>query len=376
MRFLHTSDLHLGKRIYETSLVEDQIYILNEIIDIAKSQNVDAVLISGDVYDKSIPPAEAVTAFDKFVTALSKSNIKVFIISGNHDSAQRLDFMSELLKKENVFICGSFKGELEKIELSDENGKINIYLLPFIKPSSVRQYNADTAIDTCEDAVSFVLDNADIDYSKRNIILAHQFITGACEDGSEEMSVGGLDNISSDVFSWFVYTALGHIQRAQIVGFDNVRYSGTPLKYSFSESMHNKSVTIVDLPKKGEITIDQIPLNAYRDMRCIKGTYDELVTFENYSGTNTDDYIKATLTDEDDVMDALAKLRTVYPNILTLEYENTRTKTAYDIENIEGESQSVSPIDMLSKLYKMQYGTELTESQRSVAEKLIEDVWG
>ena len=277
MKFLHTSDLHIGKRLHETSLLEDQKYILSQIVDIAKDKKVDAVLISGDVYDKSIPQADAVTIFDRFITELSNCEIKVFMISGNHDSAQRLDFMSELLKDKGVYFCGSYKGELEFATLSDEFGEVNVYLLPFIKPSNVRQHFEDEEVDSFESAVKFVIENANIDYSKRNIILSHQFITGSTTDGSEELIIGGLDNISSEIYNQFDYTALGHIHRVQSAGCEKIRYSGTPLKYSFSEANHNKSVTIVEVFEKGNIKITPVSLKPLRDLRCVKGKYSDII---------------------------------------------------------------------------------------------------
>lgn len=374
MKFLHTSDLHIGKRLHEKSLFEDQEYILKQIVEIAKAQRVDAVLISGDVYDKSIPQAESTILFDNFVTDLASLKIKVFMISGNHDSAQRLDFMSSLLKSQNVFFCGSFKGKLECIELSDEFGKINVYMLPFIKPSNVRVYAKDQEIKDYEDAVQYVINEANIDESERNIILSHQFITGSTTDGSEEIIVGGLDNISSNVYSQFDYVALGHIHRSQSVGRDVIRYSGTPLKYSFSEVGHKKSVTVVEILAKGNVNISFEELTPLRDMRCLKGSYEEIMKLENYQGTKLDDFIKVTLTNENDITDAILKIRTVYPNILVLEYDNKRTRAVSDFSAIATDKIE-SPLEMFENLYKTQFDDDLNDKQVEIMNGLIEQIW-
>ena len=374
MKFLHTSDLHIGKRLHETSLLEDQKYILNQIINIAKEQAVDVVLISGDVYDKSIPQADAVTIFDRFITELSNCEIKVFMISGNHDSAQRLDFMSELLKDNGVYFCGSYKGELECITLSDEFGELNVYLLPFIKPSNVRQYFENEEIESHESAVKFVIENADIDYSKRNIILSHQFITGSTTDGSEELIIGGLDNISSQIYQQFDYTALGHIHRAQSVGCEKIRYSGTPLKYSFSEANHNKSVTIINLLEKGNVNITPISLTPLRDLRCIKGKFSEVTDITTVNTETIEDFIKVTLTDEYDIPDAIMKLRSIFPNILALDYDNNRTRAISDVNHLETQT-TLSPFEMFESLYKTQFGAPLEDEQVEILNKLIEKIW-
>lgn len=374
MKFLHTSDLHIGKRLHETSLLEDQKYILNQIIKIAKDQKVDAVLISGDVYDKSIPQADAVTIFDRFITELSNCEIKVFMISGNHDSAQRLDFMSELLKDRGVYFCGSYKGELECITLTDEFGELNVYLLPFIKPSNVCQYFEKEEIDSYESAVKFVIENTDIDYAKRNIILSHQFITGSATDGSEELIIGGLDNISSQIYQQFDYTALGHIHRGQMVGSEKIRYSGTPLKYSFSEASHNKSVTVITMREKGDMDISQHSLTPLRDLRCIRGSFSDITDITQIDATMTQDFIKVTLTDEYDIPDAIMHLRSVFPNILALDYDNNRTRAISDINDLETHSE-VSPFEMFEALYKAQYDTPLDDEQVGILSKLIEEIW-
>lgn len=375
MKFLHTSDLHIGKRLHEKSLFEDQQYILKQIVDIAKKQEVDAVLISGDVYDRSIPQADATVLFDNFVTELASCKIKVFMISGNHDSAQRLDFMSSLLRSQDVYFCGSFKGELECVELTDELGSVNIYLLPFIKPSNVRSFANEENISSYEEAVKYVIDSANIDITQRNIILSHQFITGSSTDGSEEIIVGGLDNISSNVYSRFDYVALGHIHRAQNIGSDVIRYSGTPLKYSFSEVSNKKSVTIVEIFEKGNVNISVEELIPLRDLRCIKGSYLDIMSYENYMDENLDDFIKVTLTDEDDIPDAILKIRTVYPNVLVLEYDNKRTRAVSEFNETETASLD-TPFEMFESLYKIQFGDDLSDAQVEILNNLIEKIWG
>ena len=276
MKLIHLSDLHLGKRVYDYNLLEDQKYILNEILEVIDAEAPDAVLIAGDIYDKSVPSTEAVETLDEFLFQLSRRHLQVFLISGNHDSPERLAFASRLISDTGIHISPVYHGTVEPAVLSDEYGSVNIYLLPFIKPAHVRRFFPDKKIESYQDALCVVVEALPIDRSKRNILVTHQFITGAVHSDSEEITVGGTDKIDAAVFEAFDYVALGHIHRPQNMGSGRIRYCGTPLKYSFYEANHEKSVTVINLEEKGDLSVRTVPLHPLRDMREIEGTYEEL----------------------------------------------------------------------------------------------------
>ena len=375
MKFMHLSDLHLGKRVNEFSMLEDQVYILNKIVNIIDEEKPAAIILAGDIYDKPIPPAEAVELFDDFLYKLSQRNLKVFIISGNHDSAERIAFGARLFDKTGIYMSPVYTGNISPIEMSDEFGKINIYMLPFIKPVHVRRYFPDTEISSYTDAVSKVIENMHLDTSIRNILITHQFVTGASRTESEDISVGGSDNVNADVFFDFDYVALGHIHRSQSCGSEYIRYSGTPLKYSFSESKDTKSITVVDIKEKGNIKLDFIPLTPLRDMVDIKGTYDDLMLKSFYENTTyPDDYVHITLTDENDILDVITRLRVVYKNIMKLDYDNQRTRSNSEI-NLINDMESKSPLELFDIFYDSRNGQPLNNEQREFMENIIEDIW-
>ena len=376
MKFIHLSDLHLGKRVNEFSLLEDQEYILTKIINIIDEEKPEGVIIAGDVYDKSVPSAEAVELFDDFLVRLAKRNLKVFVISGNHDSAERIAFGGRLMDKSGIYMSPVFGGKVEPITLKDDFGDVNIYMLPFIKPSNVRRFYPENEIVAYTDAVKTVIDNMEIDTSKRNVLVTHQFVTGAVRSESEDISVGGTDNIDASVFECFDYVALGHIHRSQKCGGgEYIRYSGTPLKYSFSEAKDNKTITVVELNAKGNITLDFVPLVPKRDMVEIKGTYDELTLKSFYENTTyQDDYIHITLTDEEDIPDVLTKLRVIYKNIMKLDYDNKRTRTMNEISGA-GDVKEKTPFEHFSEFYELQNGQPLSEEQTEFVSDIIEQLW-
>ena len=371
MKFLHISDLHIGKRVNEFSMIEDQKYILEKIKDIAFDEKVDAVFIAGDIYDKTVPPIEAVGLFDSFVTGLTKRGIKIYAISGNHDSAQRVSFGAGLMRSDGFYISQAYGGNVEKESFKDNFGNVNIYMLPFIRPSDVRRFFDEKEITDYNSAVRTVIESIDVNLSERNIIIAHQFVTGAIKSESEEVFAGGLDNVDSDVFKCFDYAALGHIHRPQNMG-KNIRYCGTPLKYSFSEAGQQKSATVVDMLEKGDIRFKTINLEPLRDMREIKGTYDFLTDRKNYKDTNVNDYIHATLTDENDIVDAITRLRSIYPNIMRLDYDNSRTQGAGDLSQIHANT-SKTPIELFQELFELQNTMEMTEEQKKLAEDTLNE---
>lgn len=374
MKLIHLSDLHIGKRVNEFSMLEDQEYILKKIINVIDDEKPDAVLIAGDVYDKSVPSAEAVQLFDNFLTDLAKRELHTFIISGNHDSAERLAFGGRLMEHSGIHLSPVYSGKVEPISLEDENGKVNFYMLPFIKPANVRRFFEEEAIESYTDAVRIAIENMNINTAERNVIITHQFVTGAERSESEEVSVGGSDNVDASVFDGFDYVALGHIHGPQNIGSERIRYCGTPLKYSFSEVKHNKSVTVVNLGKKGELEIRTVPLTPKHDMREIKGTYDEITLRENYENTNIKDYMHITLTDEEDIPDAIGKLRSIYPNLMKIDYDNTRTRSSNTLETIEN-IEHRSPLDLLAEFYEKQNGQTMSDEQLTFSKQLIESIW-
>lgn len=373
MKFAHIADLHIGKRVHDFSMLEDQRYILDQMLGIFEEQRVDGILIAGDVYDKVVPSAEAVQLFDEFITRLAKLKMPVYMISGNHDSAERLSFGAKLFESSDIYISQVYDGKVKKVGLEDEYGLVNVYLLPFLKPATVRHVLQRDDIESYEDSVTAALQECEVDASQRNVLVAHQFVTGADRCDSEETSVGGLDNVSAEVFDKFDYVALGHIHRPQKMGRETLRYSGTPLKYSFSEVDHKKSVTIVELLEKGNVQINTVPLVPMRDMRKVRGTYMEVTAKESYTVENKMDYLQITLTDEEDVPGALQKLRTIYPNLMRLEYDNKRTRENREVQAVEAQEQK-SELELFGEFYELLNNEPMKEEQTEFMERLIQNL--
>ena len=370
MKLIHISDLHIGKRVHEFSMIEDQRYILNQIGDIIENVKADGVLIAGDVYDKSVPSAEAVQVFDSFLTRLSGEGIPVYVISGNHDSAERLSFGAELLKESGIYISRVYDGEIRTIETEDEYGPLYIHLLPFLKPSVVRHALEREDMATCQEAVEAALEKLKADPEKRNVLVAHQFVLGAGRCDSEEISVGGLDQIDGRVFDGFDYVALGHIHSPQHVGKETIRYCGTPLKYSFSEAGHKKSVTVAEFKEKGNVEIKTIPLTPRLDLRKIKGTYLEVTDRKAYTEENRYDYMQITLTDEEDIPNAMARLRTIYPNLMSLAYDNTRTRENREIQGLQEQSRKTE-LELFGEFFEKLNNEPMKEEQEEYMKNLI-----
>lgn len=375
MKLIHLSDLHLGKRVNDFSMLEDQQYILAEILQIIDREEPDGVLIAGDVYDKSVPSAEAVALLDDFLVRLSKRELRIFVISGNHDSPERMAFGGRLMERSGVHLAPVYDGRVEPVVLTDQYGPVKLYLLPFVKPSHVRRCFPEREIATYTDAVAAAIEAMGVDTTVRNVLVTHQFVTGAARCDSEELSVGGTDNVDAAVFDPFDYVALGHIHGPQQVGRETVRYCGTPLKYSFSEAGHKKSVTVVELGEKGAVTIRTIPLKPLRDMVELRGTYEALTLRAFYEGTSyPHDYIHITLTDEEDIPDAVGKLRIIYPNLMKLDYDNKRTRAGIHLEGAEDVPQK-SPLELLEEFYSSQNGQPMSEEQRAFARDMMERIW-
>ena len=372
MKLFHLSDLHIGKRVNEFSMIEDQKYILTQILYAADQEKPDGILISGDVYDRTIPTAEAVQVFDAFLTRLSEQKIPAFIISGNHDSAERLAFGSSLMGKSGIYFSKVYDGTVEKIPMQDAYGTVWIYLLPFLRPSTIRHALPERAeeVQSTADAVRIALEQTKIDEKERNVLLAHQFVTGAKRCDAEELQVGDVDQIPAELFASFEYLALGHIHSPQKVGRETVRYCGAPLKYSFSEAGQEKSITVVELKEKGSVDLRTIPLKPLHDLRKIRGTYLEVTAKSFYENRDCEDYLQVTLTDEEDVPDGMAKLRTIYPNLMRLEYDNKRTRSNAEVRAAERVEEK-SELELFQEFYELQNNQSMTEVQEQFVEELL-----
>lgn len=371
MKVIHLADLHLGKRVNGFSMIEDQKYILKKIVGIIDDEKPNAILIAGDVYDRSIPSEEAVELLDGFLVDLAKRKLDVYIISGNHDSAERVAFGGRLMDASGIHMAPVYSGMIEPLPLSDEYGRVDFWLIPFLKPPHVRRFYPDETTESYTEAMETVIRHLNIDTNNRNIALVHQFITGASRCDSEEQSVGGLDDISAEVFAPFDYVALGHLHGPQYISREAVRYSGSPLKYSFSEIDQKKSVTVVELHEKGTATIREVPLTAMRDLKHLVGAFDEIMT----EAPDTENYYSITLTDEEDVPNAMARLRTRYPNLMTMNYDNTRTRIDAQILASD-DVQSKSPLTLFSELYEMQNNQPMNEEQIAFISGLINEIRG
>lgn len=373
MKFLHVSDLHIGKRVNGFSMLEDQKHILAQIMEIAVREEADGVLLAGDLYDKPVPSAEAVTVLDGFLTGLADRKIQIFAVAGNHDSPERMAFGAQLMSGRGVFLSPVYDGKAACMELSDSWGKICVHLLPFVKPATVRHAFTEEEIESYQEAVELAVSHMEVDTDCRNVLVAHQFVTGASRCESEEVTVGGLDNVDSAVFDRFDYVALGHIHSPQHVGRETVRYCGTPLKYSFSEVNQQKSVTLVELLEKGNVKVREIPLRPLRDMRKIRGTYLEVTARSFYENTDTQDYLGVTLTDEEDVPDGLQKLRIIYPNLMSLEYDNSRTRENRTAGGAQ-EAEQKSEAELFLEFYELQNNRPMGTEQEAMVRQLIDEL--
>ena len=374
MKFIHLSDLHLGKRVNEYSMIEDQKYILHQITQIVAAEKPDAVLIAGDVYDKTVPSAEAVELLDDFLVGLSKLS-RVFVISGNHDSPERIAFGGRLMEHSGIYLSPVYDGQAKKVTLTDSYGEVDIWLLPFLKPAHVRRFFPEEECNSYTDAVRTAVKHMEQDRDRRSVLVTHQFVTGSRRSDSEDVSVGGTDNVDAGVFEDFDYVALGHIHSPQNCGSEKIRYCGTPLKYSFSEAGDEKSVTVAELGEKSSLSVRTVPLRPLRDMVELRGSYDELTAHSFYQGTSwQEDYTHLTLTDEEDVPEALGRLRAVYHNLMRLDYDNTRTRANAVIE-ADADAERKSPMELFAELYELQNNRPMSADQDEYMRKLMEKTW-
>lgn len=370
MKLLHVGDLHLGRSLGEFDLTSDQKFLLDQLLDIIDKQSVDAVLIAGDVYDKAVPSEAATGLLDFFLSSLAKKQVNVYMISGNHDSDERLNYGSSLFEANHVFISTKYNGNLYKQCLKTGDVEADIYLLPFVKASQVKHFLPEAKIESYDDAIRAVLDNADIDRSRINILVAHQFVMGRSEDpelgGSESLgtqSVGTVEKIGYDCFDDFDYVALGHIHSPQQVGRKEVRYSGSPLKYSLSEVNNEKSVSLITIDGKGKTDIELIPIKPMRNLRHIRGKIKDLLDRSNI--TAPEDFIYATLTDEDIVNDAMGIFQQVYPNTVKIDYDNSHTREIEQVD-ISKIAENRSYDELIRDFYRQMYGCDISEEEMEV----------
>ena len=357
VKFLHIADLHLGKRLNGVSFLEDQIFLLNQISELAAAEHADAVVIAGDVYQKASPQSDAMAAFDAFVTRLAAAGIRVLVISGNHDSAQRISYFSALIRNAGVYVSEEFTGTVQTVALSDEFGEVRFGLLPFLKPIQARRFYPDEKIETYEDAVRAVLRHSPVDPAARNVLVCHQFVTGAETCDSEETAVGGLDCVDASAFDNYDYVALGHIHGPQRLKRDTLRYAGSLMKYSFSEVNHRKSVTVVEMLEKGDIRLRTVPLTAPHDMRTVEGMLSDVMAMP-YS----EDYVWVTIHDELPPPDARVTISTVFPNMLKFSVVNSKTKMDIDVLARE-QMESKSVPELFSDFYRLQ-NNDVAPSER------------
>ena len=374
MKLIHLSDLHLGKRVNEFNMLEDQDYILREILQIIDREAPQAVIIAGDVYDKAVPSAEAVQLFDDFLCQLARRKLQIFVISGNHDSPERIAFGGRLMDLSGVHMSPVYDGKVEPVTLEDGQGGVDIYMMPFVKPAHVRRWYPDEEIVSYTDALRVAIAHMNVDPARRNLLITHQFVTGASLSDSEEITVGGTDNVDASVFDAFDYVALGHIHSPQNIGGPRVRYCGTPLKYSFSEAGQTKSVTVVELGGKGELEVRTVPLTPLRELREFRGTFDEVSARDFCTEQEARDYLHITLTDEEDVPNAIGKLRVLYPNLMKMDYDNRRTREDKQL-NAVNDIEHRSPFDLFAEFYEQQNNQPMSGEQADYVQKLMEEIW-
>ena len=372
MKLIHLSDLHLGKRVNNFPMLEDQAYILDRILEIIDGEQPDAVLIAGDVYDKTVPSAEAVALLDDFLVKLADRSLPVLLISGNHDSPERLAFANRLMEGRGVYIAPVYHGEVTPVTLEDVHGLVDFWLLPFLKPVHLRRFFPEEGVESYTDAMACAIRHMPLDPTRRNVLVTHQFVTGAERCESEEVSVGGADNVDASVFAPFDYVALGHLHGPQSIGEERVRYCGTPLKYSFSEVRHQKSVTVIELEEKGTLNLRAVPLTPKRDMVELRGGFAQISSPAFYEQVDRDAYVRVILTDENDIYGAMGQLRSIYPNLMRLDYDNLRTRSG--TAELEEADVKRNPLELFEEFYQQQNHQPMSEEQRGYLAELLEAI--
>ncbi|WP_103981337.1 exonuclease SbcCD subunit D [Helcococcus massiliensis] len=373
MRFMHLADLHLGKNVNGYSLIKDQEYALDQIIKLLKKEDIDTLLIAGDIYQSSVPSIEATKLFSKFLSQLKDLKIRVLIISGNHDSSDRLAYANSFLKDSEIYISDTYGGQIECVRLEDEYGQINFYLFPYLKPSDVRPY-FEEKISSYEEAIRAVIDSIEINEEERNVILSHQFILNAELSDSEEIYAGLLEAVSEKLYDKFDYVALGHIHKKQDFLGGKARYPGALLKFSATEANYDKSITIVDLKEKNNLRVEDFKIDYLRDMRIVKGLYKDIIEASK-NDESRNDYIHIELLDEDEIYDGFNQLRNIYPNIMTYKYKD-RQVNVEDLEDFVENTDNKTPLDLFTEFYQTILGKEITEDKLEIVKNEIEEIWG
>ena len=377
MKFLHLSDLHIGKSVNGFSMIAEQKHAFKQIIEYIKTERPAAVVIAGDVYDRAVPGVEAVRLFDDFLTGLAGEDVAVMLISGNHDSPERLCYAGRLLSEKKLYLCGPFDGPLRRVALNDEYGEVNFWLLPFTKPSSMRGAAGEREIESYDEAISTALESANIDYTSRNVLVSHQFYTKAgvspIRSESELSPIGGLDAVNAEIIERFDYAALGHLHGRQTVGREYIRYCGSPIKYSLSEWRQEKSAALVEIKEKGCVDITSLPITPIHEMREIKGELCKLTGEEISSLADREDYLRVILTDEEEIVDPMGKLRSVYPNVMNLGFENSRISVdigavTADMELIE----TLSAYELFGEFFLEVQGGAMSGEQEAIVRELLE----
>lgn len=381
MRLLHIADLHIGKRVCEFPMLEDQRHVLSQVVGMLGEHEVDALLVAGDLYDKAAPSAEAVALVDWFLSEVAETGVPAVVIPGNHDSAERVAYAGSLLARQGIHVAPVYDGHIEPVELSDGDGPVRIWPIPFVRPATVRHFFPDEEISDYTDALRVVAGSCALERGVRNVAVAHQFVTSAGaspELSDSEVSVGGLDNVDASVFAPFDYVALGHIHRPQRIGSDVVRYAGSILKYSFSEAFGQKSAVLVELGAPGEkgdgargsgspVSLGLLPLEPLHDLRRIRGPLDSLVAPDVVAAADAEDYLQVVLTDENPELDAMARLRAAYPNVMGIEYDNERTRAAgLAAGDVAPDEDDASPLEAFGEFYERQNGRALSDAQRDL----------
>lgn len=375
MKFMHLADLHIGKSVNGYSMIDDQIFALDEIVKLLEEEeNIKMLIIAGDIYQNTVPSVEAIKVFEKFLIKLNSLDITTLIISGNHDSSDRLSYANEFFRNSKIYISNSYKGEIEKVSFEDEYGRINFYLFPYIKPANVKRYFEDREIISYQDAVKAVIDSIELDHNERNVIISHQFILNAEISESEEIYAGEAEAVSMNLYKDFDYVALGHIHKKQSFMNGKIRYPGALLKYAASESNYDKSITIVDIKGKNNIEIIEKKIEYLHEMRKIRGLFDDIITSASQD-TKSHDYINIELLDDVEVSEGLQRLREFYPNIMTMRY--TKLKIGdNDFENYDFGEYEKSPLELFNDFYYLRTGEEISDSKQKIIKDAIDKIWG
>jgi exonuclease SbcD len=381
MKIIHTGDWHIGKLVHGVHMTEDQRHILKQLVELIEKEKPQVLIIAGDIYDRSIPPVEAVELLDETLCKIVlKHEITVIAIAGNHDSPDRVGFANKILTDRGLHIRGNISREIIPVRIEDEYGPVDFYPVPFAEPAVVRELYGDSEVRSHDDAMKKVLGRIvdKFDKNARKVCISHAFLMGTevleTSESERPLSIGGSEYVKVDYYEDFDYVALGHLHRPQKVKYEKIRYSGSLLKYSFSEARQKKSITIVDMDKDGNIEYELRELKPLRDLRIIKGDLNSLMNKDIYSLGNTDDYIMASLTDKGELVDPIGRLRSVYPNILRLEREQYDREAGEDRTSAGNEFSKKNPVELFSEFYENMSGEEFDKDKMEIVEEVLDEI--